>query len=63
MLLESWREMEIEALKNNYVGCGRDFVAAVEAKFPKRIKVKADLGNDEFELIFPDDEKKIGEWK
>lgn len=62
LLLESWRDMEIDALKNKYSGSGRDFVSTVEAKFPKKIKVKGSDDMDDYDLIFPDDEKKIGKF-
>jgi crooked neck len=63
LLLEAWREAELAAPKH------LADVAAVESKFPRKIKMRRmatgddgeDIGWEEYyDYHFPDDEKKIG---
>jgi hypothetical protein len=62
MILESWRDMETDALKNDFTGSGREFISAVEEKFPRKVKVKidGDENQENYDWIFPDEEKKLG---
>ena len=77
MLLEAWRDAENTAVNTattaattSVVGNIREKLNEVEAKFPRKIKMKrpvfaedgvTELGSEEyFDYIFPDDEKKIG---
>ena len=62
MLLEAWREAEARA------GASRDDIESVEAKFPRKIKMRRavvaedgrETGFEEYyDYQFPDDEKKI----
>lgn len=64
MLLEAWRELEVECEKNNSGGDSR----AVEAKMPRKIKMRrmstaadgTELGWEEYyDYHFPDDERQM----
>lgn len=67
LLLEAWRDVEAGIPE----GGNRSHLAAVEARFPRKIKMSrpvlaedgvTELGGSEdyFDYIFPDDEKKLG---
>lgn len=74
MLLEAWRDAESSALQllqaSHAQTSSREHLSAVEAKFPRKIKMKrpvfaedgvTELGTEEyFDYVFPDDEKKMG---
>jgi hypothetical protein len=66
ILLEAWKEMEIDALKKQLPGANHEFLKAVEQKFPKKIKIKS-VGSlsaeDGYELVFPEEEKQLGKSK
>jgi hypothetical protein len=74
-LLEAWRDTEAAALAsadadNSNAANSREDLDAVEAKFPRKIKMRrpvlaedgvTELGSEEyFDYVFPDDEKKMG---
>ena len=77
MLLEAWRDAENTAITTTTTTTttatttiDRQHLEAVEAKFPRKIKMKrpvlaedgvTELGSEEyFDYVFPDDEKKMG---
>jgi crooked neck len=75
LLLEAWRDTEAAALAsadadNSNAASSREDLDAVEAKFPRKIKMRrpvlaedgvTELGSEEyFDYVFPDDEKKMG---
>jgi hypothetical protein len=79
LLLEAWRDAESATLSASTAanstssgggGASREHLDAVEAKFPRKIKMKrpvfaedgvTELGSEEyFDYVFPDDEKKMG---
>lgn len=73
LLLEAWRDAEAAALAASDADSrhsNKEHLAAVEAKFPRKIKMRrpvlaedgaTELGAEEyFDYVFPDDEKKIG---
>lgn len=63
LLLESWRGTESDALQASRRGASREHLAAVEARFPTKIKMKRQTEDGEEEdyldYVFPDDEKKL----
>lgn len=62
LLLEAWREVEIEGLKLSLPGSGKEYVEAVEAKFPRKVQARGSATNDTaYDLIFPDDEQAPGD--
>ncbi len=71
LLLEAWRDAESAALERGApedATPSREHLAAVEAKFPRKIKMKRTVGEGEaeeqeeyYDYVFPDDEKKLGE--
>ena len=75
MLLEAWRYAENTAITTTTTTTtaatiDRQHLEAVEARFPRKIKMKrpvlaedgvTELGSEEyFDYVFPDDEKKMG---
>lgn len=80
LLLEAWRDAESAALASadansssnisSSEASSREHLTAVEAKFPRKIKMRrpvmaedgvTELGTEEyFDYVFPDDEKKMG---
>eukprot|EP00981_Chlorochromonas_danica_P000951 scaffold227_cov173-Ochromonas_danica.AAC.14 len=63
-LLESWRDMEADALRNELPGSSREELGSVENRFPRKVKMRRPVENGEgeedyFDYIFPDDEKKL----
>ena len=78
MLLEAWRDAENTAITTTTTTTtttatttiDRQHLEAVEARFPRKIKMKrpvlaedgvTELGSEEyFDYVFPDDEKKMG---
>ena len=74
MLLEAWRDAENTAIttttSTTTATIDRQHLEAVEARFPRKIKMKrpvlaedgvTELGSEEyFDYVFPDDEKKMG---
>lgn len=65
LLLEAWREFEVEALKLALPGSGKQFVDTVDAKFPRKVTTKSNTSNMEssYDLIFPDDEQNQGNFE
>lgn len=79
LLLEAWRDAEAKAFAEASSAAeagglpapSREHLAAVEAKFPRKIKMKRPVAREDeedgetvfeeyFDYAFPDDEKKIG---
>lgn len=64
LLLEAWRDIESDALQRDDKGSSREQLALVDAKFPKKVKMRRTLDNgveeEYFNYVFPDDEKKMG---
>lgn len=61
LLLEAWRDMEIEALQHSLPGSGRGFIDRVDAKFPKKVSRNRNQNEEpSYDLIFPDDDNNQG---
>lgn len=68
LLLDAWRNCELTLISNQLPGN----VAAVDAKLPKKVKMKRMAVNEEgvevgweeyFDYLFPDDEQKISKFR
>lgn len=59
-LLEAWKDAEAEGISRGLPKSGEEFLLNVENKLPRKIKIRNDEGEEVYDYVFPDDEKKMG---